>query len=211
MNPSVSGIMAQKFWDTRFLQCCFSIGWCAALFMSQHSISVWLMSGLCDWAIVTPRLFSSSVILLYLGCCVRIIVLLNEPLSVKLLAVWQMTSHLTLGSKCDWRPRACSQIITPPLPCSAVFCDDMLFQFCQMWHSSQSRMVQGRPVHSMLTAIVSLVLGFASIHAVWFYLSGFTVFGQIWMELQNQPDSDFKEHIVTTKWKKKEQSRLQTL
>lgn len=69
MNLSVSGIMVQKFWDNRFLQRCFSICWCTALFMSHHSISVWLMSGLWDWAIVTPWLFSSSVILLYLGCC----------------------------------------------------------------------------------------------------------------------------------------------
>lgn len=69
MNLSVSGIMVQKFWDNRFLLRCFSICWCTALFMSHHSISVWLISGLWDWAIVTPWLFSSSVILLYLGCC----------------------------------------------------------------------------------------------------------------------------------------------
>lgn len=69
MNLSVSGIMVQMFWDTHFLQRCLSICWCTALFMSHHSISVWLMSGLCDWAIVTPWLVSSSVILLYLGCC----------------------------------------------------------------------------------------------------------------------------------------------
>lgn len=123
MNLSVSGIMVQKFWDNRFLLRCFSICWCTALFMSHHSISVWLISGLWDWAIVTPWPWP---FLLQSFCCTLaavlwIIVLLNEPLSVKLLAVWQMTSHLTLGSKCHWRPRACSQIITPPLPCFGSF------------------------------------------------------------------------------------------
>lgn len=210
MNPSVSGIMVQKFWDTRFFTALLQhLLMHSSLYVPpQHFslVGVWtLWLGHCNT--LTLFFFSHSVVS-WLLCFGSLFCWMNRFQS----SFYCLTDDLTFDSRkqMSLEAQGLQSNHYPLLPCSAVFCD-MLFQFCQMWHSSQSWMVQGRPVQSMLTAIVSSVLGFANIHAVWFYLSGFTVFGQICIELQSQPDSDFKEHIVITKWKEKIQSRRQTL